>query len=58
MESKDIIVIILVIAVFGFSMYRKYLKKNQAGSQAKGKGESASSFSTGNDDDYEPYSKK
>jgi hypothetical protein len=58
MESKDIIVITLVIAALGFSLYRKHLKKNQTGSQTKDKGESVSSFSSGNDDDYEPYSKK
>jgi uncharacterized membrane-anchored protein len=56
MEKKDIIVLVLVLLVGGFSMYRKYKKKgNVAGSDSK----SPSAFSSlSKEDDYEPYSEK
>jgi len=58
MEIKDIIIFVFVFAALGFSLYRKYMKKNmpdQADQKSNTKG---SSFSSGKDDDYEPYSKK
>jgi hypothetical protein len=58
MESKDIILFAIVFAVLGFSIYRRYIKKNQPGRSDKKSGDSTSSFSSGKDDDYEPYSKK
>ncbi len=58
MESKDILVIVLVLAVFGFSMYRKYMKKNKPGQYNQKPGSTDSSFSSVREDDYEPYSKK
>jgi hypothetical protein len=58
MESKDIIVIIFVLAALGFSLYRKYMKKNQPGQPDKKSHTKGSSFSSVKDDDYEPYSKK
>ncbi len=60
MESKDIILFILIFSVAGISLYRKYVKKNQGGKpfQKPGStGNTSSSFSSVKDD-YEPYSKK
>jgi hypothetical protein len=60
MESKDIILFVLIFSVAGISLYRKYVKKNQGGktSQKSGSaGNTGSSFSSVKDD-YEPYSKK
>jgi hypothetical protein len=57
METKDILLFALIFAAAGFSLYRKYVKKNQPG-QADQKGNSTgSAFSSVKDDDYEPYSK-
>jgi hypothetical protein len=58
MESKDIIVFVLVFAALGFSLYRKYMKKNQTGQTDKKSSTIGSSFASVKDDDYEPYSKK
>ena len=58
MESKDIIIFAAVFAVLGFSLYRKYIKKNQAGPTGQKGKTPGSSFSSVKDDDYEPYSKK
>jgi hypothetical protein len=60
MESKDILLLVLVITVFLFSIYRKYLKKKQSG-QKEGKGMNSSgpgSIQASGEDDYEPYSKR
>jgi hypothetical protein len=56
MESKDTIVIALVVAVAAASIYKKYLRKNQPG-QGKVK-PPQSKFGSGTGDDYEPYSGK
>jgi hypothetical protein len=58
MESKDIILFAVVLAALGFSLYRKYVKKNQPGQSDQKHGIKGSSFSSVKDDDYEPYSKK
>jgi hypothetical protein len=58
MESKDIILFTVVFAALGFSLYRKYIKKNKPGQSDNKQTKAGSSFSTGKDDDYEPYSKK
>jgi len=58
MESKDIIIFAAVFAALGLSLYRKYIKKNQAGQTGLGRKTPGSSFSSVKDDDYEPYSKK
>ena len=58
MESKDIILLAVVLAALGFSLYKKYVKKNQAGQSDNKHGVAGSSVFTGKDDDYEPYSKK
>jgi len=58
METRDIILFAFIFAAAGFSLYRKYVKKDQPG-QADQKGNATgSSFSSVKDDDYEPYSKK
>ena len=59
METKDIFIFIFVFAALGFSLYRKYVKKNQGEKpfQKTGTGSTGSSF-TSIKDDYEPYSKK
>ncbi len=58
MKSKDILLIILIIVAAGFSMYRKYAKKNQQGTGGFSRPGSPSSQADSKDDDYEPYSGK
>ena len=60
MESKDILVFALVFAVLGFSLYRKYIKKDKNGKiqQKPGGPRSTGSSFSSIKDDYEPYSKK
>ena len=58
MEYKDIIVISVSFAAIGFSLYRKYVKKNQKVSPGQNQKISGSSFPSVKDDDYEPYSKR
>lgn len=59
MEKKDIILIVAVAIGVGFSLYRRYMKKDQ-GKTGKGPAPQSGSLfsSTSKDDDYEPYSKK
>jgi hypothetical protein len=59
METKDIFIFIFVFAALGFSLYRKYVRKNQGEKpfQKTATGNTASSFSSVKDD-YEPYKKK
>jgi hypothetical protein len=59
METKDIFIFIFVFAALGFSLYRKYVKKNQGEKpfQKTGTGNSGSSFYSVKDD-YEPYKKE
>lgn len=59
METKDIFIFIFVFTALGFSLYRKYVKKNQGEKpfQKTGTGSTGSSLSSVKDD-YEPYSKK
>ncbi len=58
MDTKDIFIFIFVFTALGFSLYRKYIKKNQGEKpfQKTGTGDSGSSFSSVKDD-YEPYKK-
>jgi hypothetical protein len=59
MDKKDIILLVVVFAALGFSLYRKYVQKNQKKSGNVPGTQSGSSFpSSSKDDDYEPYSKK
>lgn len=58
MSTKEIILIVIAFAALGFSLYRRFIKKDKGvrGSQPGQRSESSfSSFSQ--DDDYEPYSK-
>jgi hypothetical protein len=59
METKDIFILIAVISIAGFSLYRKYMKKKEAGNVQDKDAQSGSRFSSHTkDDDYEPYSGK
>jgi Tfp pilus assembly major pilin PilA len=57
MDTKNIIIIVLVITVIGIRIYQKYGKKNQGGS-SKGESQHSSMPASSGDDEYEPYSKK
>jgi hypothetical protein len=54
METKDVIILAACLAMAGFSLYRKYMKKEQ---QKTGSQQNYKSTLTGKDD-YEPYSGK
>ena len=57
MDNSKILVLAIAILALGFSIYRKYMKKNQ--NQGNTGSQSGSLFSSRTeDDDYEPYSKK
>ena len=59
MESKDIVLLIVVATALGFSLWRKFSKKNQGIFTPGHKPQSGSLFSSqSKDDDYEPYSNK
>jgi hypothetical protein len=59
MNTKDVILIIIVFFALGFSLYRKYIKKNQNKTGYGLDKNSESSFPTkSDDDDYEPYANK
>jgi len=59
METKDIFILIAVLSFAGFSLYRKYMKKKEAGDSQDKDSQSGSLFSShSKDDDYEPYSGK
>ena len=59
METKDIIIYSAVIVFVGYSLYRKYVKKQDEGGPKKSTG----IFTRGGSlrdqpDDYEPYDRK
>jgi len=58
MSTAEIILIATAILALGFSLYKKFVRKNQ-GNTGYGKSKSpGSSFSShSGDDDYEPYAK-
>jgi hypothetical protein len=59
MEKKDIILIVAIAIGIGFTLYKKYLKKDHGKTGNGPAPKSGSSFSSpSKDDDYEPYSKK
>jgi len=59
MDTKDVILIVLMVAAIGFSLYRKYIKKDQGKGTGSGKPGTGSLYQPQNkDDDYEPYSGK
>jgi len=56
MSTTEVLLIALAFAALGFSLYKKYIKKDKAGyGQKRTTGSSFSSSSK--DDDYEPYQK-
>jgi hypothetical protein len=57
MKSKDILVVFLIIFGLGFSLYRRFSKKNQTGGSTF-KQTGSSLPSNPKNDDYEPYSGK
>ncbi len=59
MDKSTVILIVAVFTALGFSLYRRYMKKNQGQSGGGSGSQSSSSFTShSKDDDYEPYSKK
>lgn len=60
MDKKDLIILVAAFAAIGFSLYRRYVQKNQRNpGNGSGTRQSGTSFpSSSKDDDYEPYSKK
>ena len=59
MDTTEVILIAVALLALGFSLYKKYVKKDQGKSSYGKKVKSDSSFSSySKDDDYEPYSKK
>jgi uncharacterized membrane protein YebE (DUF533 family) len=58
MEKKDIIILVACLALLGFSLYRKYMKKSVGKDKTGSNSQKGSQFSSNSDDDYEPYSGK
>jgi hypothetical protein len=59
MSTTEVILIACVFVVLGFSLYKKYIKKDQDKTGYGQKKTKGSSFSfPSKDDDYEPYSKR
>ena len=57
METKDILVLVLVITVLAFRIYQRYVKKGKTGTTFSGnKSDRFSQPDKG--EEYEPYSKK
>jgi hypothetical protein len=56
MKSNDVIMVVAVFLLIGFSICMKYLKKNKTGTDVRNHG-SDTSFSSVKED-YEPYSRK
>jgi len=57
MKNQDIIFFVIAFAALSFSLYRKYIKKNQAGRQDGAKVIHTGSLNSVKDD-YEPYKGK
>ncbi|MRR22944.1 hypothetical protein EG830_08190 [bacterium] len=58
METKDIVILAAVFALSGYSLYRRYTKKN-GGTQGAGSLKNTSKNSLKDQaDDYEPYAGK
>ncbi len=58
MDKSEIILIIVALAAIGFSLYRKYMKKEEGKNYGTGKPSGTSFQTSTKDDDYEPYSGK
>ena len=56
MSTTEVILIVTAFIALGFSLYRKYVKKEQGKtSYGKSKSSESSFTSVSKDDDYEPY---
>ena len=59
MSTSDIILLAVAFIALGFSLYRKYVKKNQGKTGFNQSRNTGSSFAQpSKDDDYEPYMKR
>ena len=59
MDTKDIVIFVVVFSYAGFRIYQKYFKKGTDKSKEPLKGSNDQKFSASSkDDDYEPYSRK
>ena len=61
MDTFEVILLVAVFMTLGFSLYKKYMKKDQ-GRSSRNEGSKSNSLFTSHshakDDDYEPYSGK
>lgn len=59
MDTTEVVLLVAVFTALGFSIYRKYIKKEQGKKTDSHASQSESLFqSRAKDDDYEPYSGK
>jgi hypothetical protein len=59
MSTTEVLIFVLAFAALGFSLYKRFIKKDQDKAGYGQNRTTGSSFSsTSKDDDYEPYSKK
>ncbi|MGE5348124.1 MAG: hypothetical protein ACM3NP_02490 [Actinomycetota bacterium] len=56
METKEIIFLVALFALAGYSLYRRYIKKNTGVPGRSHGGSSDKGSLKGEADDYEPYS--
>ena len=55
MSTTEIILIVIAFIALGFSLYRRYIRKNQGAKDSRP--DHGSGLLSSQDDDYEPYSK-
>jgi uncharacterized protein YneF (UPF0154 family) len=59
MDTTEIALIVAAFVALGFSLYKKYMKKDQVKNPGHKESQTGSFFqSHSKDDDYEPYSGK
>jgi hypothetical protein len=58
METKDIVILAALFALSGYSLYRRYAKKNEGTGGADPLKNTSKSSLKDQADDYEPYSGK
>lgn len=56
METKDIVVLVVVVIALGFSYYRKYMKKKEGITGGLSRQNTPRNSLKDQADDYEPYS--
>jgi hypothetical protein len=56
METKELLLLLVVFVALGFSIYKKYVKKNEQGKDAEKKSTIKKGGLSSQPDDYEPYS--